>query len=363
MAAPIGASVHANTAKDVIRSLDACLHCLEDAHERDESRLSAAVATRFGKLVHGLVPGMLISDALDLVFAVQDAYMRSAAPGVSPVRRGRIEGEKSESSIRRGPIRPTPSATGAFPASDEHDQNANSARDLTEDEARNLTARIRAGAATISILLLEAHERRAWSVLGFDTWAEYVRGELGMSRSRSYELLDHARVMRAIQSAAKMSGIPDISPYSAAQLKHRLPEVTQGISSKSSGVSDDDKQQLISEIVDKALYHVQFERAHLKSVRKPVGDSGTAETEYGLDHPKTASAILDLTQLYVAVDYLATLPSACSVLDLISENEGDRLANLSRAVDWLSAFAAERAIRNRNRGKRDTDLIHPSNPS
>lgn len=53
-------------------------------------------------------------------------------------------------------------------------------------------------------LLLEAHDRHAWRVLGYDSWGEYVRTEFDMSRSRSYQLLDQARVTRALMRAAEM---------------------------------------------------------------------------------------------------------------------------------------------------------------
>src|SRR5262249_20100406 len=61
---------------------------------------------------------------------------------------------------------------------------------LNTNEARKLTIRIRAGMRQACLLLLEAHDRGAWKAMGYRSWDNYVHQEFGLSRSRSYELLD-----------------------------------------------------------------------------------------------------------------------------------------------------------------------------
>src|SRR2546423_10056480 len=73
---------------------------------------------------------------------------------------------------------------------------------LDERTAGVLTDRIRHAKEQVCLLLLEAHERRAPAALGYRSWGDYVRMELGLSRRRSYELLDQARVVRTAQDAA-----------------------------------------------------------------------------------------------------------------------------------------------------------------
>ena len=72
---------------------------------------------------------------------------------------------------------------------------------LTEDEARNLTTQIQRTSARLWLLVTEAHDRKAHQALGYDTWADYVKAELNMSESRSYQFLDTGHVMKALASA------------------------------------------------------------------------------------------------------------------------------------------------------------------
>lgn len=71
---------------------------------------------------------------------------------------------------------------------------------LSEEEARSLTTTIQHLEVQAWFLLSEAHDRQAWAALGYDSWKEYVTAELQMSEARSYQLLDQAKVMRAIAS-------------------------------------------------------------------------------------------------------------------------------------------------------------------
>src|SRR5919106_4677116 len=73
---------------------------------------------------------------------------------------------------------------------------------IPAEAARELTNRIKTGLEGIfdqiyevEQLLLEAHNRRAWQALGYKTWEEYVKTEFDLSRRRSYQLLDQARVI------------------------------------------------------------------------------------------------------------------------------------------------------------------------
>lgn len=71
---------------------------------------------------------------------------------------------------------------------------------LAETEARALTERIRQSTHELSGLLLQAHEGEAWRALGYESWTAYIDGEFDFNRSRSYQLLDHGRVLRLLES-------------------------------------------------------------------------------------------------------------------------------------------------------------------
>lgn len=101
---------------------------------------------------------------------------------------------------------------------------------LSAEDARSLTAEIQQASLRLWLLVTEAHDRRAHFVLGYGTWDEYVRAELRMSPSRSYQLLDTGHVMRALAAAGV--DIDTLSPPPArvvAKVKDRLPEVRKAV--------------------------------------------------------------------------------------------------------------------------------------
>lgn len=100
---------------------------------------------------------------------------------------------------------------------------------MNEAEARAITAQIKSAAEDLWNLLYEAHERQAWQALGYRTWEEYVSTEFAMHRSRSYQLIDQARVIKAIQSAAGVSTNVDIPEGTTRRIKPHLPAITDAI--------------------------------------------------------------------------------------------------------------------------------------
>jgi hypothetical protein len=73
---------------------------------------------------------------------------------------------------------------------------------MNRSEAQALTAQIRSTAHGLWRLVAEAYDRKAWQALGYSGWKEYAEVELQMSESRSYQLVDTGRVMRAIGEVA-----------------------------------------------------------------------------------------------------------------------------------------------------------------
>lgn len=69
---------------------------------------------------------------------------------------------------------------------------------LTAEQARELTNQIQRTSMRLWLLVTEAHDRKAHLALGYESWADYVRAELNMSESRSYQFLDTGHVMKAL---------------------------------------------------------------------------------------------------------------------------------------------------------------------
>jgi hypothetical protein len=50
-------------------------------------------------------------------------------------------------------------------------------RALSESAARALTEKIRASVGDLMVLIARAWQGRAWSALGYESWADYIKGE------------------------------------------------------------------------------------------------------------------------------------------------------------------------------------------
>jgi hypothetical protein len=195
-----------------LRRLDACLQALEDLSEQGVAEVPVEFVARFGWLVPGVRVDMPVADALEVVFQAQEVHMTGDLPASSP------DGAR--------------------------------ARRLTRQEAIDITARIRGRIDQVCHLLLEAHDRGAWTALGYRSWHSYVKREFGISRSRSYQLLDQARVRQALSEAAGVSGIVSVNAYAAVQVKGHLPELVAEVRRRRTHpMVAADAHQLIAEVV------------------------------------------------------------------------------------------------------------------
>jgi hypothetical protein len=300
----------AATDRHALHRLDACLHLLEDANERGEQRVSPSLAHRLHPHLRWVAAGMPLGEAIERVFAEQERFLR---------------GEGLEL---------LPAATATDWRQTPPDEPVDQA------QARALTDQIKAGMRQVCMLLLEAHRRRAWLALGYDSWERYVREEFSLSKSRSYELLDQAHVLRSIQLALGMPEVPRVSAYAAGEIKHLLAEVIDEVRLRAEA---DGAQPRVTEIVTEV---VQVTRKRIAAVREYAGPAPSARPR-----PAPAGGVsatpLDLPQpiawypprLDEAIALLAALPSPALVLGQLSADGGERLPGLDRALGWLTEFA------------------------
>lgn len=273
-----------------LRVLDACLYELENAHESNEKLVSAELAERL-PAVTSIRAGMRITDAIAHVMRAQERYLL------------RPENEEA-------PIEPA----------------------LTQSEARALTARIRTGAQQMCLLLLEAYERRAAIALGYTTWQRYVKEEFGLSRSRSYELLDLARAMRVLGTAAGMQGTPDISPYAVRQIKAHLDDVITIVRHRTADARPEELEEIVKRSVDEQRARIQRE-----PVSRPLPEA-TIEPAHRLT---VLAPIAEESLSYVrdAIDCLATLPAAAELVEQLVAEQVFDWSNLTKAMRWLDDLA------------------------
>lgn len=105
------------------------------------------------------------------------------------------------------------------------------AEEMTLDEARAITDRIKATTEELWSLLLRAYEGKAWKALGYRDWAAYVAGEFSMSRRHSYRLIDQGVVIRELAAASGQSVThgSQISERAAREIKPHLHLVKEEI--------------------------------------------------------------------------------------------------------------------------------------
>ncbi len=149
--------------------------------------------------------------------------------------------------------------------------------------------------------------------------------EFGLSRSRSYELIDQARVIRALQAATGMSGIPDISAYAAGDVKRQLDEVIAAVRARIAGVPRENVPRVVSDVVNEI-------RGRLPG---PTTDPPASVAPGCTDE---APAMTDLSRLYEAVDCLAHMPPVTATLTSVPPAQRHRLDRLACALRWLADF-------------------------
>jgi hypothetical protein len=69
---------------------------------------------------------------------------------------------------------------------------------MTLAEARDLTDEVKGDAAALWAKLLRLYEGGAHIAIGYSSWAEYCAEEFDLGKSRSYQVLDAARVVAAL---------------------------------------------------------------------------------------------------------------------------------------------------------------------
>lgn len=224
-----------------------------------------------------------------------------------------------------------------------------------EADARALTDQIKTSVEKTWRLLLNAHEWKAWAALGYGTWEAYVRAEFGIGRSRSYQLLDQAQVVREIEAAA-MSTVVDISEREARDLKPHLTEVTNAVREAVADVPEPERPAAAAQAVKdvREKHRPQPSPAPASTPAEtaaPAGRDpiGAGEPDVGhlpiQDHPDYGGAPPSLTDLAgksPKVDPDADLRARCSkdvaaIADLILTNPAEA-ARIAQARGVLPAW-------------------------
>jgi phage N-6-adenine-methyltransferase len=117
-------------------------------------------------------------------------------------------------------------------------ESTNVSTQMTADEARQKTQRIKDNLTETRSLLLEMYERRGWESLGYSSWREYGQVEFGYSESRVYELMNAAKVERNISAMAEnTTPIPErhLRPLTSLPPKQQAEAYETAVSTAANG--------------------------------------------------------------------------------------------------------------------------------
>ncbi|HCG02736.1 MAG TPA: hypothetical protein DEV93_19600 [Chloroflexi bacterium] len=298
--------------------LDARLQLLEDASEKGEEFVSVLLAHVVGSGIPLIAAGMPIAHAIDAVFHEQESVLAGRA-GELRSNNTRV---KSRSLVKAN-LKPLSSRLATSSV------DGRPKPPLDAPAAEELTRRIKTEISSVGLLLSEAHDRRAWVALGYKTWDRYVRIEFGFSRSRSYEILDQAKVVQAVQRAVGSDSIPELSPFAVRQIKPYLGNVLNEIQDRVAAASTSGER---FEIVNQVVSRVRTLAA------MPTQDPHRTESTPYAD---VGNSLIDCETLFTALEFIANLPAPNSVLLAALKANPQKLHVLRSATKWLLGLAEQ----------------------
>lgn len=237
---------------------------------------------------------------------------------------------------------------------------------LTREEAEALTEHIRSTADVLYVLLSRAHAGKAWEALGYKSFAEYVKEEFDISRSRAYQLLDQAKVVAEISAVAPEGTDVRISEAAARDLKHMINEITPEVAEATENLSPSEASQVIDDLINDYRNRedeTEDEDDDLEDDDTFYGGSGNGDYRPPLDDEDDddeddLSDIDDLLggandasevrhrfesmyALFTSLTALREMPDADKVIAWIPEERRYQItSSLPTVQEWLEKFAA-----------------------
>lgn len=163
--------------------------------------------------------------------------------------------------------------------------------EMTESEAQEITEAIRSAATATYILLAQAHERKAYKALGYETWADYVKEEFEMSAQRSYQLLDLSRAIAMIEGSVPEGTVVKLTEAQARDIKRELPRITEQLERETEGKSPEDASADVDRIIDEIREQKKADDKELEKKKKELDDEADAAHKEALE--SAADALLE----------------------------------------------------------------------
>ena len=270
-----GIVITADTRRERLRLLDQCLGAVEEEAELGREVVSRKLAATIRPYAPSIFEGMAIAEAHDAILDVQESSL--------------LEGDRH--------------GRGAL---------------LSVERARDLCHKIREGMGDLCLLVWRAHEGRAWVALGYKTWDQFVRAELGFSRSRSYQLVDQGCIVATLEEAAGVQSGVFLTESSARRIKPIVRELAEEIRVALSNDPGRDPCAAVDEVVKKGEASIDRTWSKASDNRRSV-----------------------VERLTTVLKCLSDLPPAGSALAELSDADLGRLRGLPDAANWINDFLTE----------------------
>lgn len=142
-------------------------------------------------------------------------------------------------------------AASSRPSLDDEDRALMEEGAMTKAAAEEVTEAIKSYATATWVLVKRAHDGKAWKSLGYSTWADYVKTEFDMSASRSYQLINQAEVIAALEDAAPTGTKLLLTEAQTRDIKQQLPRITEKVKNETAGDDPAMAASKINEMVQK----------------------------------------------------------------------------------------------------------------
>lgn len=245
---------------------------------------------------------------------------------------------------------------------------------MSEAQAREVTDAIRSTITATYVLLQRAYTGKAYQALGYETWKAYINGEFDFSVQRSYQLLDLARTVDAIEAAAPEGyDASSITEAQARDIKRELPKITERITEETAGHTAEESEDIVQDIIEetrtdakeqkkadeqkKAQEEEEARQAHYDALENAADDlldsaQGGLSEDDDEDDSTPAPASHDesatprdpkmIYNFFTMLSTVETLPDAKVMASLIPDSEhGNVLRQLNDMKAWLSEFEEE----------------------
>lgn len=208
-----------------------------EAPKRRSRKAQAAVAEVAQTVAEETIPEMPTPEEID---AATDAAI---AAGAEENLTGMTVAQEIEMSMeaeaRDGGVA-VETVTGEIVAAEE--ANARPARvvrakpDFTFEQAKAITARIYTRTGELWALLEEARDRKAWSVIGYTSFEDYMRTEFDLSQRYANRLINQGQVIRRLSAAAGAD--VRVSERQARDIASNIDAVAAQVAEAANGAAD-----------------------------------------------------------------------------------------------------------------------------